>query len=103
MIRRPPRSTRTDTLFPYTTRFRSRGCGIPGRGGSLPRGTLSRVQIAQHVIDKTHCADLTITTTTFPPADWHREYRLSPAAHARPRPAAHHHHRPTSAPCAQEC
>src|SRR3546814_2035569 len=24
MIRRPPRSTRTDTLFPYTTRFRSR-------------------------------------------------------------------------------
>src|SRR3546814_10320416 len=23
MIRRPPRSTRTDTLFPYTTRFRS--------------------------------------------------------------------------------
>src|SRR3546814_4787668 len=24
MIRRPPRSTRTDTLFPYTTPFRSR-------------------------------------------------------------------------------
>src|SRR3546814_10082924 len=23
MIRRPPRSTRTDTLFPYTTRFRA--------------------------------------------------------------------------------
>src|SRR3546814_15874971 len=23
MFRRPPRSTRTDTLFPYTTRFRS--------------------------------------------------------------------------------
>src|SRR3546814_20367760 len=23
MIQRPPRSTRTDTLFPYTTRFRS--------------------------------------------------------------------------------
>src|SRR3546814_19638654 len=29
MIRRPPRSTRTDTLFPYTTLFRS-ACG-PGR------------------------------------------------------------------------
>src|SRR3546814_3876699 len=28
MIRRPPRSTRTDTLFPYTTLFRSRN---PGR------------------------------------------------------------------------
>src|SRR3546814_12829856 len=26
MIRRPPRSTRTDTLFPYTTLFRSRRC-----------------------------------------------------------------------------
>src|SRR3546814_7143263 len=25
MVRRPPRSTRTDTLFPYTTLFRSRG------------------------------------------------------------------------------
>src|SRR3546814_3429865 len=25
MIRRPPRSTRTDTLFPYTTLFRSDG------------------------------------------------------------------------------
>src|SRR3546814_1410763 len=27
MIRRPPRSTRTDTLFPYTTLFRSEGRG----------------------------------------------------------------------------
>src|SRR3546814_8655767 len=27
MIRRPPRSTRTDTLFPYTTLFRSHGRG----------------------------------------------------------------------------
>src|SRR3546814_19636490 len=34
MIRRPPRSTRTDTLFPYTTLFRSptsRGLPPPGR------------------------------------------------------------------------
>src|SRR3546814_6486505 len=29
MIRRPPRSTRTDTLFPYTTLFRS-GVGVAG-------------------------------------------------------------------------
>src|SRR3546814_20885756 len=27
MIRRPPRSTRTDTLFPYTTLFRAKGGG----------------------------------------------------------------------------
>src|SRR3546814_8107665 len=30
MIRRPPKSTRTDTLFPYTTRFRS-GFGADAR------------------------------------------------------------------------
>src|SRR3546814_5845876 len=28
MIRRPPRSTRTDTLFPYTTLFRSQSRGL---------------------------------------------------------------------------
>src|SRR3546814_10046505 len=44
-IRRPPRSTRTDTLFPYTTLFRSPGrldrrlyldggpAGVPGHAG----------------------------------------------------------------------
>src|SRR3546814_13894670 len=31
MIRRPPRSTRTDTLFPYTTLFRSRRRPHPDR------------------------------------------------------------------------
>src|SRR3546814_7700059 len=31
MIRRPPRSTRTDTLFPYTTLFRSLGRPQVGR------------------------------------------------------------------------
>src|SRR3546814_12225746 len=37
MIRRPPRSTRTDTLFPYTTLFRSKGecphCGSADQYG----------------------------------------------------------------------
>src|SRR3546814_10783534 len=40
MIRRPPRSTRTDTLFPYTTLFRSRiitACGIRRRSGTVRR------------------------------------------------------------------
>src|SRR3546814_6022249 len=33
MIRRPPRSTRTDTLFPYTTLFRSQTLlGVTGSG-----------------------------------------------------------------------
>src|SRR3546814_8138729 len=35
MIRRPPRSTRTDTLFPYTTLFRSKSpAPSPARGSS---------------------------------------------------------------------
>src|SRR3546814_15495732 len=34
MIRRPPRSTRTDTLFPYTTLFRSEGEGGELDGGA---------------------------------------------------------------------
>src|SRR3546814_12810781 len=40
MIRRPPRSTRTDTLFPYTTLFRS-WTPLPGvRVTPQPDGTL---------------------------------------------------------------
>src|SRR3546814_13102497 len=36
MIRRPPRSTRTDTLFPYTTLFRSFTCwDVPQTPGHL--------------------------------------------------------------------
>src|SRR3546814_1156407 len=40
MIRRPPRSTRTDTLFPYTTLFRSPGTAPPpaDRGGARDGG-----------------------------------------------------------------
>src|SRR3546814_2788734 len=35
MLRRPPRSTRTDTLFPYTTLFRSHDCeNRSAKGGS---------------------------------------------------------------------
>src|SRR3546814_12629351 len=42
MIRRPPRSTRTDTLFPYTTLFRSDNAwrmpiGRPCYGGAVTR------------------------------------------------------------------
>src|SRR3546814_12847576 len=37
MVRRPPRSTRTDTLFPYTTLFRSRGLHRRTRATLLDR------------------------------------------------------------------
>src|SRR3546814_14537550 len=45
MIRRPPRSTRTDTLFPYTTLFRSRG---DGRGRRQLRAGRLRGTSSQH-------------------------------------------------------
>src|SRR3546814_5553927 len=50
MIRRPPRSTRTDTLFPYTTRFRSRLAPADGDGGCGrgPGAAFSRVLGVRH-------------------------------------------------------
>src|SRR3546814_19664548 len=44
MIRRPPRSTRTDTLFPYTTLFRSQfgQCGDAHPSASVSYATPSR-------------------------------------------------------------
>src|SRR3546814_1166504 len=54
MIRRPPRSTRTDTLFPYTTLFRSNIItkrqfkGLTGRveGGISERGDASQYRLS---------------------------------------------------------
>src|SRR3546814_9398426 len=47
MLRRPPRSTRTDTLFPYTTLFRSQHPGTgAGEGFALGRGHLDlRIEV----------------------------------------------------------
>src|SRR3546814_13417216 len=69
MIRLPPRSTRTDTLFPYTTRFRSGGecCRLAevgaevdqadagSRGGKLLRG--DRAEIGAAVIHEDEFED----------------------------------------------
>src|SRR3546814_4101824 len=66
MIRRPPRSTRTDTLFPYTTLFRSRRCEgdrhprrnplsepaePDGSDGGRRRAGLDQLAGAGHVLD----------------------------------------------------
>src|SRR3546814_4539641 len=40
MVRRPPRSTRTDTLFPYTTLFRSPH--VVAEGGVVHHGIVGR-------------------------------------------------------------
>src|SRR3546814_10545854 len=57
MIRRPPRSTRTDTLFPYTTPFRSAGrapeCGTRTTGPRM--GIAGRESVREH--DRAAAAD----------------------------------------------
>src|SRR3546814_2257274 len=60
MIRRPPRSTRTDTLFPYTTLFRSSGdhpqsAGLHGRArhcAGLGRFRSWRAEVAKRTGDQ---------------------------------------------------
>src|SRR3546814_19588253 len=51
MIRRPPRSTRTDTLFPYTTLFRSVTAvaqnGAEGLAGGRPTGWPLALRLAR--------------------------------------------------------
>src|SRR3546814_20021908 len=49
MIRRPPRSTRTDTLFPYTTPFRSDSSvafGCPRASCSDPQSSKSACEVS---------------------------------------------------------
>src|SRR3546814_18258108 len=43
MIRRPPRSTRTDTLFPYTTLFRSVGQLLTSQPRRFPNNEVIQV------------------------------------------------------------
>src|SRR3546814_16958857 len=44
MNRRPPRSTRTDTLFPFTTLFRSiEGCIVPHVSVTIEDGSILRI------------------------------------------------------------
>src|SRR3546814_939898 len=55
MIRRPPRSTRTDTLFPYTTLFRSGRTDPPAR---TPRSPVAGLAPAPNPVDRRRYANL---------------------------------------------
>src|SRR3546814_13952110 len=61
MIRRPPRSTRTDTLFPYTTLFRSVREAVkrPAKAEERPRVRKSRRAITRTILEDLldTCAD----------------------------------------------
>src|SRR3546814_10890269 len=52
MLRRPPRSTRTDTLFPYTTLFRSQfeedDVAVPAGQAERGAGTVEDPRLAGH-------------------------------------------------------
>src|SRR3546814_8175315 len=55
MILRPPRSTRTDTLFPYTTLFRSVAHAWPDavrRGARRARAHRHRIVGGKHAFDR---------------------------------------------------
>src|SRR3546814_3911985 len=68
MIRRPPRSTRTDTLFPYTTLFRSRRFG----SGRAHDEQLARMHSG---IRKVLSTISIIATPSTPSAHWKRPNR----------------------------
>src|SRR3546814_14214489 len=59
MIRRPPRSTRTDTLFPYTTLFRSQ-VGFPEsrhREGDTQAGGTDLLDVVGRIAFRRHLGD----------------------------------------------
>src|SRR3546814_15237158 len=60
MIRRPPRSTRTDTLLPYTTLFRSRARAFFGGGSDR---ALMPLEPANAVLERTR--NLRLQTDAF--------------------------------------
>src|SRR3546814_2890815 len=62
MIRRPPRSTRTDTLFPYTTLFRSVRAALH----FCPRsGSLSLAQAGKRCQRNPRASSVSLTEQTF--------------------------------------
>src|SRR3546814_6615600 len=53
MIRRPPRSTRTDTLFPYTTLFRSGDrLAQPMRGSHVAKAVWQHGEAVETLVDR---------------------------------------------------
>src|SRR3546814_9214222 len=57
MLRRPPRSTRTDTLFPYTTLFRSI-CEETGARGLVQRAGNDGIRGREGASGKGACVDV---------------------------------------------
>src|SRR3546814_8588787 len=69
MIRRPPRSTRTDTLFPYTTLFRSHEEGLPLGADGEPQQAHPPPEHPPLVAPVAHASNLTVAVRR-QPATW---------------------------------
>src|SRR3546814_20531112 len=95
MKRRPPRSTRTDTLFPYTTLFRSKALGRRAKTDPVDAAVLQRfgdlVQPAVSVVPSAAQAklrDLTqrrVQLVNMRVAEINRSHQASPALAASHR------------------
>src|SRR3546814_18810631 len=75
MIRRPPRSTRTDTLFPYTTLFRSPSVPIPRALENAPESSTPKPQAASetmNMLTKIGRAEDQASETHTAPRPWRR-------------------------------
>src|SRR3546814_17083794 len=108
MIRRPPRSTRTDTLFPYTTLFRSvlhiggrqwRTCRAIAKASATRHADVARAREPADRLAARHdaanadrlcrrlvCSPVDQSTLTLCPAQWRRVDRFThgPPWHGRP-------------------
>src|SRR3546814_13393486 len=85
MIRRPPRSTRTDTLFPYTTLFRSLGPANHDQRdlGKNPTEHIAPSPSPRRALSATSCGN--------PSQNLHRTTDTEPVKHrTRPRAQAPH-------------
>src|SRR3546814_4937605 len=78
MIRRPPRSTRTDTLFPYTTLFRS-SPGVPPHIANSSKTCPASFRSSATSASSTQCRYITGTArqTTKLPVDARSEEHTS--------------------------
>src|SRR3546814_18712229 len=72
MIRRPPRSTRTDTLFPYTTLFRSHARTEIGSGPERRRNVDARLPL---FTGRRQEPAVAVAARPWPASDWRRRAR----------------------------
>src|SRR3546814_5193333 len=102
MIRRPPRSTRTDTLFPYTTLFRSSGkmqdvghqiidgdllriakVDGPRLRSAMPGQSNKAIYQIGHIAEGARLASIAIYSDRVPDQCLHHDVRHHPTIHGR--------------------